>query len=81
MHLKKLNRLITDSKIDWEGSLTSFYSTNNINELNKYFIDYINFGGYPEVIFSEKIQSNPGRYIRNDIIDKVLLSSLMLLVL
>ncbi len=76
LHLKKLNRLITDSKIDWEGSLTAFFSTNNINELNKNFIDYINFGGYPEVIFSEKIQSNPGRYIRSDIIDKVLLRDL-----
>lgn len=76
LHLKKLDRLITESKIDWQGSLTKFYSTNNITELNKYFLDYINFGGYPEVIFSEKIQSNPGRYIRSDIIDKVLLRDL-----
>jgi predicted AAA+ superfamily ATPase len=76
IHLKKLNRLITNSHIDWEGSLTDFYGTNNIQELNKHFLDYINFGGYPEVIFSEKIQSNPGRYIRSDIIDKVLLRDL-----
>jgi predicted AAA+ superfamily ATPase len=76
LHLKKLNRLITESSIEWKGSLNVFYSTNNINELNKHFIDYINFGGYPEVIFSEKIQSNPGRYIRSDIIDKVLLKDL-----
>lgn len=76
LHLKKLDRLITESKIDWQGSITKFYSTNNITELNKYFLDYINFGGYPEVIFSEKIQSNPGRYIRSDIIDKVLLRDL-----
>jgi len=76
LHLKKLNRLITESSIDWQGSLTKFYSTNNITELNKHFLDYINFGGYPEVIFSEKIQSNPGRYIRSDIIDKVLLRDL-----
>ena len=39
-------------------------------------MDYINFGGYPEVIFSEKIQENPGRYIRTDIVDKVLLRDL-----
>jgi uncharacterized protein len=76
LHLKQLNRLITETKLDWQGSLTNFYSTNNINELNKHFLDYINFGGYPEVIFSEKIQSNPGRYIRADIIDKVLLRDL-----
>jgi len=76
LHLKQLNRLITETKLDWQGSLTNFYSTNNINELNKHFIDYINFGGYPEVLFSERIQSNPGRYIRADIIDKVLLRDL-----
>lgn len=76
IHLKKLNQLITETNLDWQGSLTKFYNTNNIQELNKHFIDYINFGGYPEVIFSEKIQSNPGRYIRSDIIDKVLLRDL-----
>lgn len=76
IHLKKLNRLITESRLDWQGGLARFYSTNNITELNKHFFDYINYGGYPEVIFSEKIQSNPGRYIRSDIIDKVLLRDL-----
>lgn len=68
--------MITESRIDWAGSLTKFFSTNNVNELNKHFLDYINFGGYPEVIFSKAIQSNPGRYIRSDIIDKVLLRDL-----
>jgi uncharacterized protein len=76
IHLKQLDRLITETNLEWEGSLAQFYSTNNINELNKHFLDYINYGGYPEVIFSEKIQSNPGRYIRSDIIDKVLLRDL-----
>src|SRR5690606_14125324 len=47
-----------------------------IDELNKHFLDYINFGGYPEVIFSDKIKANPGRYIRQDIVDKVLLRDL-----
>ena len=52
------------------------FSANNIDELNNHFLSYLNFGGYPEVIFSEDIQTNPGRYIRNDIIDKVLLRDL-----
>jgi uncharacterized protein len=76
IHLKKLDRLILKKDIDWGGSLSTFFSTNNINELNKNFIEYINYGGYPEVLFSEQIQSNPGRYIRSDIIDKVLLRDL-----
>ncbi len=48
----------------------------DINSLNKEFIDYINYGGYPEVIFSKEIQLDPGRFIKNDIIDKVLLRDL-----
>lgn len=52
------------------------YTTSNIKKLNEYFIDYINFGGYPELSLSEVIQSDPGRYIRNDIIDKVLMRDL-----
>jgi len=54
----------------------SFCTTTDIESLNSLFIDYINYGGYPEVSLSETIQQDPGRYIRNDIIDKVLLRDL-----
>ena len=73
---KELDQMIVPSNIYWQEIISSFYSTTHINELNRHFIDYINFGGYPEVIFSQRIQSNPGRYIRQDIIDKVLLRDL-----
>lgn len=76
IHLKQLNMLITESNLSWSGDLQNIFSTHNIHELNNHFVDYINFGGYPEVIFSEKIQSNAGRYIRSDIVDKVLLRDL-----
>lgn len=52
------------------------YGSVHMDEFNRHFVDYINFGGYPEVIFSEQMQSNPGRYIRHDIVDKVLLRDL-----
>lgn len=52
------------------------FTSNDIEELNDNFVHYLNFGGYPEVIFSEEIQSDPGRFIKNDIIDKVLLRDL-----
>lgn len=45
-------------------------------ELNDHFINYINFGGYPEVALSEEIQRDPGRFVKSDIIDKVLLRDL-----
>jgi predicted AAA+ superfamily ATPase len=52
------------------------YDSINMDELNRIFLEYLNYGGYPEVVFSEKIRSNPGLYIKNDIIDKVLLRDL-----
>jgi predicted AAA+ superfamily ATPase len=48
----------------------------NIDELNKYFVEYINYGGYPEVSMSQEIKSDVGRYLKNDILDKVLLKDL-----
>ena len=62
-----------DSLVVKSNNGISPYDTINIEELNHHFIDYINFGGYPEVVFSETIRRNPGQYIKNDIIDKVLL--------
>ncbi len=74
--MKGLDRIITTTKLKWRDYITEFYTSSHLDELNRHFIDYINFGGYPEVIFSEKIQANPGRYIRQDIVDKVLLRDL-----
>ena len=71
LDLQKLNNIIIENQ-----SGVSPYDTINIDELNRLFIDYINYGGYPEVVFSEKIRSNSGQYIKNDIIDKVLLRDL-----
>ena len=70
INLQKLNSIIVDRE-----TLVP-YDTINMEELNRHFINYINYGGYPEVVFSEKIRSNPGLYIKNDIIDKVLLRDL-----
>jgi uncharacterized protein len=76
IHLKDLNHLVKPTKMSWQGNLKTFYTTHDNAEMNKHFLDYINFGGYPEVIFSEKIKSNLQRYIKSDIVDKVLLRDL-----
>lgn len=52
------------------------YHANDINKLNEHFVDYLNFGGYPEAVLNEEIRKNPEQFIRNDIIDKVLLKDL-----
>ncbi len=52
------------------------YSAPDIEALNGEFVNYLNFGGYPEAVFSETIRQDPGQYIKSDIIDKVLLRDL-----
>jgi uncharacterized protein len=52
------------------------YAAKDIGLLNEEFINYLNFGGYPEAVFSETIRQDPGQYIKSDIIDKVLLRDL-----
>jgi predicted AAA+ superfamily ATPase len=48
----------------------------DIEVLNREFLRYLNVGGYPEALHSAAIQADPGRFIRSDIIDKVLLRDL-----
>jgi len=55
---------------------SGFFVANDITKLNEQFLAYLNFGGYPEVIFSETIRADPARFIKSDIIDKVLLRDL-----
>ncbi|MGR8980376.1 MAG: ATP-binding protein [Gammaproteobacteria bacterium] len=52
------------------------YRAININLLNEEFVNYLNYGGYPEAVFSETIKSDSARFIKSDIIDKVLLRDL-----
>ena len=43
---------------------------------NKCFIDYVNYGGYPELVANNAVRSNPRQFIQRDIVDKVLLRDL-----
>jgi len=76
IHLKNMNHLIYDGNIIYGEKQMPYCLTHDLKALNKEFIHYLNFGGYPEVVLSEKIQSDMGRYVKNDIVDKVLLRDL-----
>ncbi len=52
------------------------YSAIDIDLLNEEFVNYLNYGGYPEAVFSDVIRSDSSRYIKSDIVDKVLLRDL-----
>ena len=76
IHLKNKNHLLKNGFIEYGEKQLPYYIPHNIDELNKEFLQYLNFGGYPEVVLSEKIQNDMGRYVKNDIVDKVLLRDL-----
>lgn len=65
----KVDCLIRKQDDEW-------YEAVDINELNEEFVNYLNYGGYPEAVFSSLIQGDSARYIKSDIIDKVLLRDL-----
>jgi hypothetical protein len=65
-----------------EGAITRHdgyywrYGSPNIATLNREFVDYLNFGGYPELALSPFGPHNQYQLVRSDIIDKALLRDL-----
>jgi uncharacterized protein len=58
-----------------QGSTRRFQSP-NIAALNAEFVNYLNYGGYPEAVLNPNIQEDLRRYLGRDIVDKVLLRDL-----
>ena len=48
----------------------------DVQYLNNLFESYCSYGGYPEAVFSKRVQREMDRFIREDIIEKVLLRDL-----
>lgn len=76
IHLKDKNHLIQNGYIKYGDYDVPYSIPLSVDELNDEFLEYLNFGGYPEVVLSEKIQKDMGRYVKSDIVDKVLLRDL-----
>ncbi|NUM87611.1 MAG: ATP-binding protein [Bdellovibrionales bacterium] len=54
----------------------SGFSSPNLNALNAAFVDYLNYGGFPEAVMEPAVRENPARFLRQDIVEKVLLKDL-----
>ena len=52
------------------------YQALDMNRLNQHFVDYLNFGGYPEPAVDTNARKHAKRFLRQDVIDKVLLRDL-----
>lgn len=76
INMQRLDGLVRPTALTFGGKSAMLYEAIDIKQLNNHFIDYVNYGGYPEAIFNESIRNNPERFIRNDVVDKVLLRDL-----
>lgn len=63
-----------ESSKPFEGNY--HYSASDLPIINEKFESYINFGGYPELLTNADLKSNMSRFVKSDIIDKVLLKDL-----
>jgi len=52
------------------------YEVPDFAALNALFVEYLNFGGYPELAFGDEVRRDPVRFVKSDIVDKVLLRDL-----
>jgi hypothetical protein len=70
-----LTLLGQDHVVGWRAE-TQTASCDDMGVVNAHFVNYLNYGGYPEVALSADIQADPIRFLKADIIDKVLLRDL-----
>jgi predicted AAA+ superfamily ATPase len=48
------------------------YTAINLGELNGEFVNYLNYGGFPEAVVDPTVRADPRRFLKQDIVDKVL---------
>ena len=51
-------------------------TASDIDGLNSAFVDYVNYGAFPEAVLKQEVRSQMDRFVANDIVDKVLLRDL-----
>lgn len=59
-----------------EAGRAPAYRARSIDALNVEFVNYLNYGGFPEAVMNPAVRENPARFLRQDIVDKVLLKDL-----
>ena len=77
-YLRMLGReeIFRPDHLVYGGKEQFWWKALDVSSLNTHFVDYINFGGYPEVALSPVIRRNAQRFLRSDVVDKVLLRDL-----
>lgn len=73
--LNDYDNLLEEIEVDFNGP-KRFYKSKDIDKLNKHFIEYINFGGFPEIALNSDKVKNPEQIIQKDITERVIMKDL-----
>lgn len=73
-YLRFINR--EDELIEVHPERQQVFIAQDLAALNEELINYLNYGSYPEAVFSAKIRGDSRRFIKSDTFDKVLLRDL-----
>lgn len=73
--LNGYKKLLTKTQIEF-GASRPFYLCKDIEQFNQHFVDYINYGGFPEIALHPKKIKHPERMLQKDITDKVIMKDL-----
>lgn len=73
LSIRKLDQLILPSTIEWRGAQHNFYAASNIKELNRQFVEYLNFGGFLSLVYSTKSGSETLKIQRDQLLKNYLL--------
>ncbi len=76
IHLTGNESIFTERSLDTSCGTLEIPSTESIETANRLFLDYINAGGYPELVMHADVRENAVQFIQRDIVDKVLLRDL-----
>ena len=61
--LNGYNDVLKETEVDFNGP-RRFYKCDDIEKFNNHFVDYINFGGFPEIALNSEKVKNPERVIQ-----------------
>ena len=67
---------LRELKVETREGSVALPTIESLEWINRQFLEYINFGGYPELVISRAVKDNPIQFIQRDIVDKVLLRDL-----
>ena len=69
-------RGLENEVVQSDASCGSGYRVLDMDGLNRHFVDYLNFGGYPESALDAGVRRHAGRFLLRDVVDRVLLHDL-----